>query len=63
MYDINIFLKSKDFIIYLVLTFAVGVHYCSHWYLDRRFMIIITSIVLIFPLCFSKTIKFLQIPR
>ncbi|CAF2149296.1 unnamed protein product [Rotaria magnacalcarata] len=44
------------------LTFVVGEHYCSHWYLDRRFMIIITSMVLVFPLCFSKTIKFLQIP-
>ncbi|CAF1439731.1 unnamed protein product [Adineta steineri] len=44
------------------LTFAVGVNYCSHWYLDRRLMIIVTSIILVFPLCFSKTIKFLQIP-
>ncbi|CAF1317687.1 unnamed protein product [Adineta ricciae] len=37
-------------------------NHCSHWYLDRRFMIIITSMLLVFPLCFSKTIKFLQIP-
>ncbi|CAF2674038.1 unnamed protein product [Rotaria sp. Silwood2] len=44
------------------LTFAVGEHYCSHWYLDRRLMIIITSMFLVFPLCFSKTIKFLQVP-
>ncbi|UJR09283.1 hypothetical protein I4U23_013528 [Adineta vaga] len=44
------------------LTFVVGVHYCSNWYLDRRFMITVTSILLVFPLCFSKTIKFLQIP-
>ncbi len=49
--------------IYLVLTFAVGKDYCSHWYLNRRLMIIITSVLLVLPLCFSKTIKFLQIPR
>lgn len=47
----------------LVLTFAVREHYCDHWYLDRRVMIIASSIVLILPMCFSKTIKFLQIPR
>ncbi|CAF1279236.1 unnamed protein product [Adineta ricciae] len=44
------------------LTFVVNANYCSHWYLDRRFMIIVTSMLLVFPLCFSKTIKFLQIP-
>ncbi|CAF1405537.1 unnamed protein product [Rotaria sordida] len=44
------------------LTFAVGEHYCSHWYLDRRIMIIATSMVFVFPLCFSKTMKFLRIP-
>ncbi|CAF4554993.1 unnamed protein product [Rotaria sp. Silwood2] len=37
--------------------------FCRHWYFDRRFTIPITSLLLIFPLCFSKTIKFLQIPR
>ncbi|CAF2549831.1 unnamed protein product [Rotaria sp. Silwood2] len=36
--------------------------FCRHWYFDRRFTIPITSLLLIFPLCFSKTIKFLQIP-
>ncbi|CAF0878380.1 unnamed protein product [Rotaria sordida] len=36
--------------------------FCRHWYFDRRFTIAITSLLLIFPLCFSKTIKFLQIP-
>lgn len=57
--------KNSNFylMIYLVLSFAIGTNYCSHWYLNRKFMIIITSIVLVFPLCFSKTIKFLQIPR
>ncbi|UJR36881.1 hypothetical protein I4U23_029594 [Adineta vaga] len=36
--------------------------FCRHWYFDRRFTIPITSLLFIFPLCFSKTIKFLQIP-
>ncbi|CAF1392086.1 unnamed protein product [Rotaria magnacalcarata] len=36
--------------------------FCRHWYFDRRFTIPITSLVFILPLCFSKTIKFLQIP-
>ncbi|CAF3462981.1 unnamed protein product [Rotaria sp. Silwood1] len=43
------------------LTFAVGEHYCSHWYLDRRLMIIITSIFLVFPLCFSNMLGVLAI--
>ncbi|CAF1182405.1 unnamed protein product [Adineta steineri] len=36
--------------------------FCRHWYLDRRLTIPFTSLLFIFPLCFSKTIKFLQIP-
>ena len=46
-----------------VLKFAVGLNYNTYWYFDRRLMIVVSSILLIFPLCFSKTIKFLQIPR
>ena len=30
------------------------------WYLDRRFLIPVLSLVLIFPLCFPKDIGFLR---
>ena len=46
-----------------VLKFAVGLNYDNYWYFDRRLVLVVSSILLIFPLCFSKTIKFLQIPR
>ncbi|CAF1278576.1 unnamed protein product [Adineta ricciae] len=36
--------------------------FCRHWYFDRRLTIPLTSLLFIFPFCFSKTIKFLQIP-
>ncbi|CAF0783563.1 unnamed protein product, partial [Didymodactylos carnosus] len=43
--------------------FAFGQTFCRHWYFDRRFTIPITSLLIIFPLSFSKSMKFLQIPR
>jgi len=34
----------------------------NHWYLNRKYTISISSCLFIFPFCFSKSIKFLQIP-
>jgi len=38
----------------------VGHQFCHHWFLNRDFIMPATSLVLILPLCYSKTIDFLQ---
>ena len=64
---IDVYREENDFrrIFYrFVVVFSVfDKNFCHHWYFDRRFTITISSLLLILPLCFSKTIKFLQIPR
>jgi len=38
----------------------VGPQFCHIWYLNRDFIMPATSVILILPLCYSKTIDFLQ---
>lgn len=38
----------------------VGPQFCDHWYLNRDFIVPITSVFLILPLCFTKKIDFLK---
>lgn len=65
MYVSKIYLKTEiDRNIRLVFYHIDQTGFCNHhFYYDRRFTIPITSFVFILPFCFSKTIKFLQIPR
>jgi len=38
----------------------VGNHYCDTWYLHRDFVMPVSSILLILPMCYSKNIDFLK---
>lgn len=40
----------------------VGPDFCHHWYMDRRFTMTFSSVLLILPMCYSKRIDFLRIP-
>ncbi|CAH1779429.1 unnamed protein product [Owenia fusiformis] len=42
------------------LTFAYGADYCHYWYMSRTFTMIVSSVILILPLCFPKRIDFLK---
>ena len=47
----------------LVLTFVYGSTYCDYWYMNRKFTMCLTSVILILPLCFPKRIDFLKYIR
>jgi len=38
----------------------IGPHFCDEWYYNRDFVVPITSVFLILPLCFTKRIDFLK---
>jgi len=38
----------------------VGPTFCHSWYMDRKFTMFSTSLILIFPFCFPKRIDFLR---
>ncbi|KAK2151863.1 hypothetical protein LSH36_348g02011 [Paralvinella palmiformis] len=44
------------------LTFAYGPSYCLHWYMTRQFTLVLTCLLLVLPICFSRRIDFLKYP-
>lgn len=45
-----------------VLASLYGTTFCHFWYMERKFTLPATAIILIFPMCFSRRIDFLKHP-